>query len=228
MKLKYFLLQLFFFWALLFKPYIAFANSDEARDWAASKGEQILKILSDKDLERKYADLDKILYEDIDLDHAARFVMGRYWKKMSDEQKKVYVPLFKRYTAAAYKSFPLDIPKDSIDYEIIKIQPNKNFYDVICTISIMQPEKENNEKTNGTAKINVIFSLTKQNQKIMVRDLKIGESSLLIAYRERFNKMIHDDNDDEIEWFLEDLENITADKEEENLLRLERYENKVS
>ena len=61
----------------------------------------------------------------------------------------------------------------------------------------------------------------------MVRDLKIGESSLLIAYRERFNKMIHDDNDDEIEWFLEDLENITADKEEENLLMLEKNKDKI-
>ena len=50
----------------------------------------------------------------------------------------------------------------------------------------------------------------------MVRDLKIGESSLLIAYRERFYKMIHQDNDDEIDWFLEDLESITEDKEIEN------------
>ena len=62
----------------------------------------------------------------------------------------------------------------------------------------------------------MIFSLTKQNNKIMVRDLKIGESSLLIAYRERFYKMIHQDNDDEIDWFLEDLESITEDKELEN------------
>ena len=226
MKLKYFLLQLFFFWALLFKPYGAFANSNEAQNWAASKGEQILKILGDKNLERKYADLDKILYEDIDLDHAARFVMGRYWRKMNDEQKETYLPLFKRYTAAAYKSFPLDIPENSIGYEIIKIQPNKDFFDVICNISIKQTEKINNEKNGATAKINVIFSLTKQNQKIMVRDLKIGESSLLIAYRERFNKMIHDDNDDEIDWFLEDLENITADKEQENLLKLEKMRTK--
>ena len=136
MKLKYFLLQLFFFWALLFKPYGAFANSNEAQNWAASKGEQILKILGDKNLERKYADLDKILYEDIDLDHAARFVMGRYWRKMNDEQKETYLPLFKRYTAAAYKSFPLDIPENSIGYEIIKIQPNKDFFDVEFKSSI--------------------------------------------------------------------------------------------
>ena len=68
----------------------------------------------------------------------------------------------------------------------------------------------------------MIFSLVKQENKIMVRDLKIGESSLLIAYRERFYKILHQDNDDEIEWFLEDLENLTSDKEAENQKLLER------
>ena len=63
------------------------AQSEVARQWALDKGEEILKILSSKDLEYKYSELDKILYEDIDLDHAARFVVGRYWRQMSDEQK---------------------------------------------------------------------------------------------------------------------------------------------
>ena len=49
-----------------------------------------------------------------------------------------------------------------------------------------------------------------------MRDLKVDESSLLLSFRERFYKMIHQDNDDEISWFLEDLATITADAEAEN------------
>ena len=212
--MKKFLKCLLFCFALLVCGANASAQpqTEVARQWALDKGEEILKILSSKDLEYKYSELDKILYEDIDLDHAARFVVGRYWRQMSDEQKAKYVPLFKRYTAALYKSFPLDVPQDSIGYEIIKIQPNQDFFDVFCTINLNNKGQNEKEK----AKINVIFSLTKHNNKIMVRDLKIGESSLLIAYRERFYKMIHQDNDDEIDWFLEDLESITEDKEVEN------------
>lgn len=212
--MKKFLKCLLFCYTLLICCANAFAQpqSEVAKQWALNKGEQILKILSSKDLEYKYSELDKILYEDIDLDHAARFVVGRYWRQMSDEQKAKYVPLFKRYTAALYKSFPLDVPQDSIGYEIIKIQQNQEFFDVFCSINLTNKEQNTKEK----AKINVIFSLTNQNNKIMVRDLKIGESSLLIAYRERFYKMIHQDNDDEIDWFLEDLESITEDKEIEN------------
>ena len=117
--MKKFLKYLLFYSALLICGVNASAQpqSEVAKQWALNKGEQILKILSSKDLEYKYSELDKILYEDIDLDHAARFVVGRYWRQMSDEQKAKYVPLFKRYTAALYKSFPLDVPQDSIGYE---------------------------------------------------------------------------------------------------------------
>lgn len=223
MRLKYFLQLLTVLLGIFFSTsaHCSFSQVEEARVWAKNKGEQILKILADKDLERKYTQLDKILFEDIDLDHAARFVAGRYWKKMDEQQRLVYVPLFKRYTAALYKSFPLDIPKDSLGYEIGKVQTNKDFIDVFCTINIKADNQNKNSADQQNVKMNVIFTLEKENDKIMVRDLKIGESSLLITYRERIYKMIHQDNDDEIEWFLEDFENITADKEEENLQKLD-------
>ena len=51
----------------------------------------------------------------------------------------------------------------------------------------------------------------------MVRDLKIEQSSLLLAFRERFQQMIHQDNDDEIAWFLEDLQAIVESMEEKHL-----------
>lgn len=223
MKIKTILITLILFLTLIFNIRIAEADSDKAREWAITKGEEILHILANKDLEQKYSALDKILYEDIDLDNAARFVLGRYWRQMNNEQKETYISLFKRYTAALYKSFPLDVPENSINYEIIKILPNKNFYDVYCSINLKNNKQQNTSvKEQNKAKINVIFSLTEKKNKIMVNDLKIGESSLLIAYRDRFYKMIHEDNDDEIEWFLEDLENVTADKEEENLNLLEK------
>lgn len=190
----------------------------EVRTWAEYKGAQILEILANKNLEQKYAALDKILYEDIDLNYAARFVVGRYWRQMSEEQKQIYVPLFKRYVAALYKSFPLDVPEGSIGYKIEKIIPSDTFYDVICSIDLAQQNSESKAENSG--KIGVLFSLVKNNEKIVVRDLKIAASSLLVTYRERFEKMIHQDSDDEIDWFLEDLTTITEDKERENELKL--------
>lgn len=194
------------------------AEIDKARQWAENKGEQILQILANKNLEQKYVELDKILHEDIDLDYAARFVAGRYWRQMNEEQKQAYVPLFKRYVAALYKSFPLDIPEGSIDYNVEKVWQNSDTFEIVCTINLNTKTNDSAAETNG--KIQVLFTLVENAEKIMVRDLKIAESSLLITYRERFNKMIHQDNDDEIDWFLEDLTALTEDKERENELKL--------
>lgn len=221
MKIKYFL-QLIILFLCVFcfnTAKCADIPEEEAKVWVQNKGEQILKILADKNLEQKYKQLDEILYQDVDLDYAARFVVGHYWRKMTDEQKQKYVPLFKRYTVALYKALPLDVSPDNLNYEITKIQPNKNFLDVICSVSLNGPSKA--EKTEDNGKIDVTFSLIKENGKIKVRDLRIAQSSLLISYRERFYKMIHQDSDDEIDWFLEDLESITQDKEAENELKLE-------
>ena len=51
------------------------------------------------------------------------------------------------------------------------------------------------------------------------------ENSFLISYRERFYQMIHEDNDDDIDWYLEDLENRIEDSEIENTKILEGNQN---
>ena len=58
----------------------------------------------------------------------------------------------------------------------------------------------------------------------MVQDMKIQESSMLLSFRDRFNKMIQVDSDGEIDWFLEDLEVIVSDNERENQEKLEMQE----
>ncbi|MBR1904408.1 MAG: hypothetical protein IJ824_04450, partial [Alphaproteobacteria bacterium] len=55
---------------------------------------------------------------------------------------------------------------------------------------------------------------------VQVRDLKVEESSLLLSYRDRFYKMIHEDSDDDMTWFLEDLTALTQDTEEKNAQKL--------
>lgn len=198
-------------------------STQEAKNWAQSKGEQILEILAEKDLPKKFGELDKILYEDIDLDHAARFSVGKYWRTMTEPQKETYVPLFKRYMSGIYKTYPLDIKKGDIGFNVGKIMPTKKGVDVNCTINLAMLKTADGEEKNQDG-FPVIFALVKNNGHIQVQDLKIGESSLLLAFRDRFIKMIHNDSDDEIDWFLEDLTTIVQDTEEENQLKLEKYE----
>ena len=158
--------------------------------------------------------------KDIDLDFAARFVLGKYWRQMTDAQKEQYVPLFKRYVAALYKSVPLNIDTDDIHFTIDKVVETPKGMEVWCTIQIKKIEQAADQQSKGGIK--VLFTLVENNAHIQVRDLKVEESSLLISYRDRFYKMIHQDSDDELEWFLEDFEALVQDTEQKNEEKLER------
>ena len=185
----------------------------EAENWANHKGNQILQILADTNLERKYKALDEIFYKDIDLDHAAKFAVGKYWRKMTPEQQKQYVPLFKQYINSIYKGYPLNFGEGEVSFSVAKVLPTKSGVDVWCVIKLKALQQATGQEQNG---FSVLFVLVKNGGVLQVRDLKIGESSLLLAFRDRFYKMIYNDNDEEIDWFLEDLQTITRDNEEKN------------
>lgn len=190
----------------------------EAENWANHKGNQILQILADTNLERKYKALDEIFYKDIDLDNAAKFAVGKYWRKMSSEQQKQYVPLFKQYINSIYKGYPLNFGEGEVSFSVAKVLPSKSGVDVWCVIKLKALQQATGQEQSG---FNVLFALVKNGGVLQVRDLKIGESSLLLAFRDRFYKMIYNDNDEEIDWFLEDLQTITADNEEKNQQNLD-------
>ena len=218
-KMKVFL-RLIIFFLVLFMSAEVFAaekiNTDEAKNWANSKGNMIIHILNDTNLSRKYKALDEIFYKDIDLDHAAKFAVGKYWKKMTPEQQKQYVPLFKQYINGLYKGYPLNLGEGDISFSVSKVLQTKTGADVLCVIKLKQLSTSESQNS-----FNVLFSIIKKGERFQVRDLKIGSSSLLLAFRDRFYKMIHEDNDDEIDWFLEDLQTIVDDNEQKNQQNLD-------
>ena len=214
MKIKHFLQLIILFltfFALNMPCRADVLSPEEAQSWAENKGHEILDILTG-DAEDKFTKLDEIADNDVDLDYAARFVVGKYWRQMTEEQQRIYLPLFRRYSKSLYKSYSPSIPEGEISFSVDKALSSGIGADVYCTITVESVEKNVDEDSKGGIK--VTFSLVKNDGKIKVRDLKIEESSFLRAYRERFYKMIHEDSDDDIGWFLEDLEDIVRDNED--------------
>ena len=215
MKIKYFLQLITLFLALVFyvPTTAANVNQKEASVWAQNKGDEILQILTSQDSFEKYEKLDNILQNDTDLPYAAKFVIGKYWRTMTDEQQIKYVALFSRYMENLYKSYSLDIKKGAISFQTDKVITGEKNTDVYCTIFFnnIQSSAENENPQS----IPVIFVIHAENNRIKVRDIKFGETSFLIYYRQYFQQQIHEEYDDEISWFLEDLEtrvNNTSDE----------------
>ena len=218
MKSKIFLqliTALFVFWGFFNPAAAAPVRENEAVRWANATGYALIEALGNPDLEQKYAVLDKMFQDDVDTVHVARFVIGRYWRAMAPEQQRAYLKLFQRYVLSLYKNYPLDFETEGIDFVITAARVNGDYTDIFCNVKL--PENMASENLNS---VTLEFKVTKTAGKIKIVDLKIGESSLLLTYRTRFYAMIKD-VDEDMDWFLEDLETLTVSNEknaEEKLL----------
>lgn len=187
-------------------------SNKEALDFAATKGKELLMSFQQPDLEKRYKELDNMFITYIDIDYVSKFVVGKYWRQMTAEQQQKYKDIFVRYGLSYYKTLPLDYAKN-LTYEIKGAETEGAFVNVATNVRIQLGQE--------TQDITLIFRLHKNNDVIKAVDVKVAESSLLLAYRSKFYEMISQ-NDGEIMWFLEDLEDLAASMEQnlrENVLK---------
>ncbi|MBQ8676977.1 MAG: ABC transporter substrate-binding protein [Alphaproteobacteria bacterium] len=175
-------------------------SKTEALDFARTKGKELLMNFQETNLQKRYAALDDLFVTYIDVDYISKFVIGKYWKVMSKAQREAYQKLFVRYGLAYYKTLPLDFA-NNLTYDIIDAEDDKNFTNVSCVVKF---SLSGNQPQN----IALIFRLHRADGIIKAVDVKVAESSMLLYYRNKFYKMLAE-NDDEIDWFLEDLEDMT-------------------
>ncbi len=168
----------------------------EALQFASTKGEELLMSFQEPDLAKRYQKLDELFLNYIDVDYVSRFVVGKYWRQMTDEQRVRYRKIFVKYGLSYYKTLPLDYAK-KLTYQIKGAEKDGQFVNVstIVQVDLGEQEKQN---------VVLIFRLHKTGNIIKAVDVKVAESSLLLAYRSKFYEMIAQ-SDNEIEWFLEDL-----------------------
>ncbi len=176
-------------------------TEDEALEFANSKGREILMIFQENDLEKRYTQLDEMLRKYIDIDYVSKFVVGKYWREMTPDQKKEYKKIFVDYSLAYYKTLPLEYAQNFI-YKVASAysDPENKFVNVLVNLIITSIE--------NPQEIGLTFRLHKVNGEIKAVDVKVAESSLLLSYRSSFYKQIAQ-NDGEIDWFLEDLKDMT-------------------
>ena len=181
----------------------------EARVWTQDKGQRLLNAFAETDLKKRYAELDTMFLNFVDLDYISKFVLGKYWRRLNEKEKTDYQQLFKRYALSVYKSFPLEFDTSQIEYTITGVRPGKNYADVTANIFFQLGSKPE-DKPN----ILVEFRLNKTGGKLR---------SLILSYRGRFYEMIAQDDED-LGWFMEDLQMITESTEKQNQLKVDEQQ----
>lgn len=192
-------------------PSLVFAQSvdvDKAVVWAEDKGQLLLNTFQEKDISARNVKLDNLFDEYVDVHYVAKFVSGRYWQDMNENQRQEYVELFRRYVKALYKTFPLDFVS-RLSYRVINAVSDKNF--VVVNTLIKLDADENNPMQD----ILLSFRLHSKDGELKLVDIKVAESSLLLSYRNKFAEMFRT-VDGEISWFLEDLSSLVISSEKMN------------
>lgn len=206
--LRYLLFAVFLSLNCVYADEIA-VPSNEARQWANSKGQELLQTLSLSDPVEKYAKLDKMMTEDVNLQYISKFVIGKYAKLMNAEQKKRYNELFPRYAKSLYKQTKLNFDASAIKFSIDSVSEHSMFTIVSC---IVDP----GDLLDGVKiqKIPVKFKLIRgANNRIQAVDVEISDVSMVIEYRKRFYQMLQEDRED-IDWFLEKFSDKVRANEE--------------
>ena len=125
-------------------------NGFRGRGLGEPKGRQLLDTFSEPDVKTKYAKLDEMFLNDVDLDYVGKFVVGKYWRQMTPEQRERYIPLFKRYSLSLYKNFPLSFDF-KINFKITGVKLDRDYADVTADISLdgRQQPGQPAEKVSG-------------------------------------------------------------------------------
>ena len=186
-KFLHFLLYItFIFWGGIVKASEVSINTEEARVWANDKGQELLQTLGMDNTVEKYAKLDQMILEDINIEYVSKFVIGKYARKMNNSQK------------TRYNNFSID---DIVEYP--------KFTTVTCSVMLGEFAGE-----VPVEKIPVEFKLIRGKQnRIQAVDVSISNVSMVIEYRKRFYQMIIEEGEN-IDWFLEKFYDKVLDNED--------------
>ena len=205
----------FIFAFMMFFTLSAYANdevavpSTEARLWANTKGNELLQALALTDAQQKFSALDKMMTEDVNLDYVAKFVIGKYMRLMTGEQKQKYIDLFRRYVLSLYKKSNFNFDSSGINFSIESVTEYAKYTNVSCLVDA-------SEALNGIKieKIPVKFKLIRgDDNRVQAVDVEISNVSMVIEYRKRFYQMIIEEQGD-INLFLEKFEDKVKANEE--------------
>ncbi len=221
MKCKIFLqLIIYCFMVVLsFSVRASIFDTQQIKDWAQLRGNELLAALKENNLPQKYKMLDDLYNQYVDSDYIARFVMGKYWRKMNQEEQTKFQELFRRYALALYKTYPLDFG-NSISFQITNVRAENGRISVYAQI-----HQQNISQKDALQDILVEFNIRQDRESLRLTDIKIAESSLSLAYRNKFYQMMRED-DEEISWFLEDFDILVRSIEVQNGQKLEQYQDR--
>ncbi len=152
--------------------------ADDPKALVQGIGDQVVKVLQQNlPREKTEEQLNAIWLQAFDVEGIGRAVLGKNWKKATDEQRKAYMELFPKYVAKLYA-----IQFSDYSGETFAVKGSRPTSDgTVVNAEIDQPNGE---------PIKLDFIVQSGGQGLKVRDVKVEGVSLLVTKRSEFDSVV--------------------------------------
>lgn len=133
------------------------------------------KELSDEQREKRFRTL---LTETFDLPTIARFTLGRYWRRATDQQKEEYVKLFEDFVVLAYSNRFRDLTGKKFKINTVS---QLNERETLVASQIILP---------GKPPVRVGWRVRNSNDAYKITDVSVEGISMSVTQRDEFASVI--------------------------------------
>lgn len=167
---------------LLLSSPVAAQTTTSCDIFADTMTKRIIRIFHDnsRNEKQKQQALSILFQEAVDTDWIGKFVLGRFWKDATDEEKRQYLEKYRAYLTRNYVSKFDDDTGLSVDD--IKLT-------TITSAGTNQFEAKSLIKRKGEEDVHADYLLDDSSSKCQVHDIKIEGVSLLATQRSEFQTL---------------------------------------
>ena len=178
----------------------ALASFEAEEKFVSNFADNAISILSNEsvDASQKNIQFTELVMSSIDMNLISKFVLSKYWKLATDDQKKAYQVAFKQYFISSYAN-KLDQYSGE---KVIIVSSNAAKKFVIVKSNIVRDGTD-------TLKIELDWRLLTRDGQTKIIDLSIEGISLIIAQREEFQSFLAN-NDNSLDALINKLNSINS------------------
>jgi len=165
----------------------AFADSSDPKQFIQEIVDEAKEILVDSNSDKYKSDkLTEIALATVDINGVGFYTLGSYRKDLTEEQKKEYTILFKKYFLKTFVSRLTDYSEPKID--VVSAEKKNEKYTIVSSILLA---------TEKRAEVKIDWRVyTKDPNKPLIRDLIIEGLSLARTQKEEFSSVIESNDGD--------------------------------
>lgn len=158
------------------------AETADPTQFMTNLGNRVLQIINDKQMseEQRKQQFRKLADDSFEVPKIAQFVLGRYWRTASDDEKKRFTDAFETYMVQVYWSRFTGYNGES--FKVMGQQDEGNGT-ILVTTEILRPN-------SGQPPVKVAWSLVKEGNGLKIRDASLEGVSQALTYRDEFASII--------------------------------------